>query len=96
MQQARIDEMNAQDALNAVAWNAPEPEHEQLQENGWRMWPVVPPPYTSFSFRNFRQIQLASMHVGVVVGSHDTWDCTLGRYSSKKFYEHCIKEIGGD
>ena len=43
-----------------------------------------------------RQIQLASMHVGVVVGSHDTWDCTLGRYSSKKFYEHCFKEIVAD
>ena len=30
MQQARIDEMAAQDALNEAAWNAPEPEQEQL------------------------------------------------------------------
>ena len=43
-----------------------------------------------------RRIQLASMHVGVDVGSRDTWDCTLGRYSSKKFYEHCFKEIVAD
>ena len=43
-----------------------------------------------------RQIQLASGHVGVDVGSRDTWDCTLGRYSSKKFYQHCFKEIVAD
>ena len=65
MQQARIDEMNAQDALTVVAWNAPEPEQEHIQENGWRMWPVVPPPYTGFSFRNFFQYDGPSLMDGV-------------------------------
>ena len=64
MQQARIDEMVTQDALNAEAWNAPEPVND-VQNNGWGVWPVVTPPYTGFSFRTFFQYDGPSLMDGV-------------------------------
>ena len=65
MQQARIDEMAAQEALNEAAWHAPEPAQVQFQDNGWPMWPVVPPPYAGFSFRTFFQYDGPSLMDGV-------------------------------
>ena len=50
MQQARLDEMAAQEVLNEAGWNAHAQEQEQIQENGWLAWLVVPPPYSGFSF----------------------------------------------
>ena len=40
-------------------------EQEQIQENGWRAWPVVPPPYSGFSFRTFFQYDGPSLMDGV-------------------------------
>ena len=64
MQQARIDEMTAQAALNDEAWNAPK-ARENIQENGWGVCPVVSPPYTGFSFRTFFQYDGPSLMDGV-------------------------------
>ena len=53
MQQARLDELDAQEALNEASWNAHAHAQEELQENGWCAWTVIPPPYSGFSFRTF-------------------------------------------
>ena len=65
MQQAHLDDLVAQQAQNEEAWNAPAPAQEQIQENGWRAWPVVPPPYTGFSFRSFFEYDGPSLMDGV-------------------------------
>ena len=65
MQKARLDEMAAQEALNEASWNAPAHEQERLRENGWRAWPVIPPPYSGFIFRTFFQYDGPSLMDGV-------------------------------
>ena len=57
--------MAAQEALNEAAWNPPEQEQEQIQENGWCAWAVIPPPYSGFSFKTFFQYNRPSLMDGV-------------------------------
>ena len=65
MQQARIEEMEAQQAANEAMWNGNEQVQEQVQDNGWRAWPVIPPPYTGFSFRTYFEYDGPSLMDGV-------------------------------
>ena len=53
----------------AWAQGLPQQQHEQLQENGWGAWPVVPPPYRGFSFRTYFQYTGNSLMDGV---EHDS------------------------
>ena len=53
MQQARINDMEAQQAANEQLWNAAGQVQDEVQDNGWAAWPVIPPPYTGFSFRTY-------------------------------------------
>ena len=57
--------MAAHEALNEAASNAPAHAQEELQENGWRAWPVIPPPYSGFSFITFFQYDGSSLMDGV-------------------------------
>ena len=43
-----------------------------------------------------REIQQGSMHVCVANDRCDIWECTLGRFSSKKYYNHCYKQVVAD
>lgn len=47
------------------AWNQGIPQEQQLQDNGWGLWPVVPPPYRGFSFRTYFQYTGPSLMDGV-------------------------------
>ena len=65
MQQARINEMEAQQAANEAAWNGNQHVQDQDHLNGWSPWPVVPPPYTGFSFRTYFEYDGPSLMDGV-------------------------------
>ena len=43
-----------------------------------------------------REIQQGSAHVSVAVDHCDVWECTLGHFSSKKYYDHCLKQVVAD
>jgi hypothetical protein len=47
------------------AWNQGIPQGQQLQDNGWGLWPVAPPPYRGFSFRTYFQYTGPSLMDGV-------------------------------
>ena len=65
MQQARINDMEAQQVANEQLWNAADQAQEEVQENGWAAWPIIPPPYTGFSFRTFFEYDGPSLLDGV-------------------------------
>ena len=65
MQQARINDMEAQQAANEQMWNAAGHVQEVVKDNGWAAWLVVPPPYTGFSFRTFFEYDGPSLMDGV-------------------------------
>ena len=65
MQQARINDMEAQQAANEQIWNAAGHVQEEVQANGWAAWPIVPPPYTGFNFRTFFEYDGPSLMDGV-------------------------------
>ena len=65
MQQARIDDMEAQQAANEQLWNAAGQVQGEVQENGWAAWPIIPPPYIGFSFRTFFEYGGPSLMDGV-------------------------------
>ena len=58
-------ELEAQQAQNDAAWHAELPVEPQAQANGWRAWPVIPPPYIGFSFRRFFEYDGPSLMDGV-------------------------------
>ena len=37
----------------------------EVQENGWAAWPIIPPPYTGFSFRTYFEYDGPSLMDGV-------------------------------
>ena len=43
-----------------------------------------------------REIQRGSAHVRLDSDCADTWVCNLGRYSSKKYYNHCFRQVVAD
>ena len=60
------------------------------------MYPVMlfQLPLSTQAREEVREIQQGSMHVLLERDCNDTWECTLGgKFSSKKFYDHCFKEM---
>ena len=53
-------------------------------------------PLSAQAREEIREIQLGSSHVCLEYGSPDVWVCELGRYSSKKYYNHCFKQVKAD
>ena len=58
--------MEAQRIANEALCNGDEQVQDQVQDNGWRAWPIVPPPYTGFSFRTYFEYDGPSLMDGVV------------------------------
>ena len=48
-----------------AAWEQQAPLQQQMQNDGWGVWPVVPPPYRGFSFRTLFQYNGPSLMDGV-------------------------------
>lgn len=65
MQQARLDALEQQRIQNEAAWNGDAPAAPEIQNNGWGVWHVIPPPYTGFSFRRFFEYDGPSLMDGV-------------------------------
>ena len=53
-------------------------------------------PLSAQAREEIREIQQGSSHVCLEYGSPDVWVCDLGRYSSKKYYNHCFKQVKAD
>ena len=57
--------MEVQRIANEALWNGDEQVQDQVQDNGWTTWPIVPPPYTGFSFRTYFEYDGPSLMDGV-------------------------------
>ena len=89
MQHARINEMEAQQAANEAAWLGNQHAQDQHHANDWSPWPVVPPPYTGFSFRTYFEYDGPSLMDGVQQ-EHNMLDNLSDVWSELSYVEELV------